>query len=220
MEVIGTTNLSLIYGENDTSVEALKEVNLSIDKGELIAIMGPSGSGKSSLLHVLGAMLTPSSGKVRILGTEINRMSRNQLATMRRNHIGFIFQNFALIQNLDALSNVMTPLYPVNPPWLKARAEDLLTKVGLAERMHHKPEQLSGGEKQRVAIARALINSPDIIFGDEITGNLDTSTGSEIFNIVKKLNEEEEITFVIVTHDREVADKCQRTLRMRDGEII
>lgn len=219
-EVIGTSNLDLIYGDMEIKVHALKQINLSINKGELLAIMGPSGSGKSSLLHVLGAMLTPTSGEIRVQGTMINTMTRDQLAVVRREHIGFVFQNFALIQNLDALDNVMTPLYPVNPPWLEQRAKELLERVGLGDRMHHTPDRLSGGERQRVAIARALINKPTIIFGDEITGNLDSKTGREIFELIKELNQKDGITFVIVTHDKEVAEMCQRTLTMKDGHIL
>lgn len=219
-EIIGTSNLSHTYGGLEVKVEALKNINLKISRKELVAVMGPSGSGKSTLLHILGAMLTPTEGEVRVDGVSIQSMNRNQLAKVRRESIGFVFQNFALIASLNALENVMTPLYPVNPPWLKQRAMDILERVGLSERMYHKPDQLSGGERQRVAIARALINKPTVIFGDEVTGNLDSKTGGEIFELIKELNEEEGITFIIVTHDKEIAKFCQRTIIMKDGMIV
>lgn len=218
--VLITEKLNVIYGELDIKVHALKDIDLQIEKGEIVAVVGPSGSGKSSLLHVLGAMMTPSSGTVHINGIPIEGMTSNQMATVRREHIGFVFQNFALIPNLNALDNVMTPLYPINPTWLRERATEILTDLGLKDRLLHKPNQLSGGERQRVAVARALINNPTIIFGDEITGNLDTKTGDEIFNLIRRINKEKDITFVLVTHDTRLASKCDRVISLEDGLIV
>lgn len=220
MEVIGTTDLNMVYGDEEIQVEALKDITLEISEGELVSLVGPSGSGKSSLLHIIGAMLTPTSGEVRVMGEPIQSYNRRKLSQVRREKIGFIFQNFALVSQLTALENVMLPMYPINPPDLKQRAIMLLERVGLGHRLQHTPAHLSGGEKQRVAIARALINNPSIVLGDEITGNLDTSTGMQIFDVVKELNESENITFLIVTHDLEVAQSCKRTIEMRDGMLI
>ena len=219
-EVIGTTRLELFYGDEDPRVHALRGIDLTIKEGELTSLVGPSGSGKSSLLHILGAMLTPTSGEVRIMGDPIQNYVRKELARVRRENIGFIFQNFALVSHLSALENVMLPLYPINPPGLKNRAKELLERVGLGHRFGHTPNHLSGGERQRVAIARSLINEPGIVLGDEITGNLDTDTGRDIFNLIEDLNEKENITFLIVTHDLAVAEACRRTISMRDGQLL
>jgi putative ABC transport system ATP-binding protein len=219
-EIIGMTNVNMVYGLGTTQVHALQDVSFSIDKGELVAITGPSGSGKSTLLHILGAMLTPTSGEVRVIGENIQDYSRKQLSQVRRENIGFIFQNYALINHLTALDNVMTPLYPINPSWMEDRAIDLLQMVGLEDRMDHKPNQLSGGERQRVAIARSLINSPSIVLGDEITGNLDSTTGRQIFEIIEELNRREHITFFIVTHDHSIAKLCRNRFDMLDGRLI
>lgn len=218
-EIIGTSELHLWYGNEEPRVHALRGIDLSIQSGELTSLVGPSGSGKSSLLHVLGAMLTPTSGEVRILEEPIQGFNRKQLAKVRREKIGFIFQNFALVSHLTALENVMLPLYPVNPPGLKKRAKEVLIRVGLGHRFSHTPNHLSGGERQRVAIARSLINEPEIVLGDEITGNLDTDTGKEIFRLIEDLNQNEGVTFLVVTHDLMVANTCRRTITMKDGEL-
>lgn len=219
--VIFTSKLNLTYAQGHANeVNALKNVNLVINRGDLIAISGPSGSGKSSLLHILGAMQTPTSGIVEVNGNNLQNLNRYELARIRREHIGFTFQNFALINHLSALDNVMVPLYPISPPKLKQRALSLLERVGLANRAHHFPTQLSGGERQRVAIARALINNPTIVLGDEITGNLDTKTGEEIFDLIKDLNQVDKITFILVTHDRSIADLCNERIEMKDGMLF
>jgi putative ABC transport system ATP-binding protein len=218
-EIMGMTDVNMVYGLGTTQVHALQDVSFSIDKGDLVAITGPSGSGKSTLLHILGAMLTPSSGEVRVDRENIQNYSRKQLGQVRRKKIGFIFQNYALINHLTALDNVMTPMYPINPPWLNDRAIELLQKVGLEERMYHKPDQLSGGERQRVAIARSLINNPSIILGDEITGNLDSTTGRQIFDIIEELNSQDQITFFIVTHDHSIAKLCPNRFDLIDGHL-
>jgi putative ABC transport system ATP-binding protein len=217
---MGMTDVNMVYGLGTTQVHALQDVSFSIDKGDLVAITGPSGSGKSTLLHILGAMLTPTSGEVRVNGENIQNYTRKQLGQVRRENIGFIFQHYALINHLSALDNVMTPLYPINPSWLHDRAVELLHMVGLEDRMDHKPDQLSGGERQRVAIARSLINSPSIVLGDEITGNLDSTTGRQIFEILEGLNRREQITFFVVTHDHSIADLCANRFDMLDGTLI
>ncbi len=219
-DIISCEKVNLVYGEGSTTVHALIDVNLEIKKGAIVSIVGPSGSGKSSLLHVIGAMRTPTSGKININGIAIQNASRNELAHIRRDKIGFIFQTFALLDHLTAAENVMAPMIPINPPGLRKEAMELLELVGLEHRTHHKPSELSGGEKQRVAIARALINSPDIIIGDEITGNLDSKTGEEIFSLIKNLNEERKITFLIVTHDESIAKSCDYQIEMKDGELL
>ena len=218
-EVIGTSDLHLFYGEEDTKVHALRGIDLSLGRGDLTALVGPSGSGKSSLLHILGAMLTPTSGQVRIMGEAIESYNRKQLAQIRRKHIGFVFQNFALVTHLTALENVMLPLYPVNPQGLRKHAKELLDRVGLNHRYKHTPNHLSGGERQRVAIARSLINEPDLVLGDEITGNLDSTTGNAIFELVRDLNESDELTVVLVTHDTSIADLCRKRIQMLDGKL-
>ncbi|MHA2249177.1 MAG: ABC transporter ATP-binding protein [Candidatus Kariarchaeaceae archaeon] len=218
-EIIGIRQVEMIYGSDLTRVHALKDITFSVNEGDLVAITGPSGSGKSTLLHILGAMLTPTSGEVRVNQNTIQNCSRKELAKVRRKNIGFIFQNYALINHLSALDNVMAPLFPINPHWLEDRAKILLEKVGLEQRMYHKPDQLSGGERQRVAIARSLINNPSIVFGDEITGNLDSKAGLEIFKIIEELNRLENITFLIVTHDLSIAKMCRKRFKMHDGYL-
>lgn len=219
-KIISCDKVNLIYGQGSTAVHALKDVYLEIKKGAIVSIVGPSGSGKSSLLHVIGAMRTPTSGSININGIAIQNASRNELAHIRRDKIGFVFQTFALLDHLTAVENVMAPMMPINSPGLRNEAMELLNLVGLGHRTHHRPSELSGGEKQRVAIARALINSPDIIIGDEITGNLDTKTGEEIFSLIKNLNEERNITFLIVTHDESIAKSCDYQIEMKDGKLL
>ncbi|MHA2501533.1 MAG: ABC transporter ATP-binding protein [Candidatus Kariarchaeaceae archaeon] len=218
-EIIGTKDLRMVYGNEDLRVEALRGIDLSIEQGELTSLVGPSGSGKSTLLHLIGAMMTPTSGEINILGQSIQSFNRLQLARVRRENIGFIFQNFALVPHLSALENVMLPLYPINPPNLEERATLLLEKVGLEQRLDHNPSQLSGGERQRVAVARALINDPSLVLGDEITGNLDSTTGKDIFDLIESLNKEG-MTILLVTHDMSVADSCRRKISMQDGRLL
>ncbi len=199
----------------------LKKVNLKIEKGEFMAIMGPSGSGKSTLLNMLGALDRPTSGKVMINGTDISTLDDNQLADLRNKEIGFIFQQFNLIQRMDAQHNVELPLSISGVPTKlrKEKAKALLESVGLGERTDHRPNQLSGGEQQRVAIARALANNPPLFLCDELTGNLDSKTGQEIMSLLRRLNQEQGKTFVLITHDPNVAQATDRLLMIRDGEI-
>jgi putative ABC transport system ATP-binding protein len=219
--VIETRDLVKEYQQGGRPLRVLNNVNLQIEKGEFMAIMGPSGSGKSTLLNMLGALDRPSSGKVFINGTDISTLNDNQLADLRNREIGFIFQQFNLIQRMDALHNVELPLSISGVPHKKRdeRAKKLLASVGLADRLDHKPNQLSGGEQQRVAIARALANDPPLFLCDELTGNLDSKTGQEIMVLLRQLNQEQGKTFVLITHDPNVAEVTDRLLLIHDGEI-
>jgi len=199
----------------------LNNINLKIESGEFMAIMGPSGSGKSTLLNMLGALDRPTSGKILINGTDIGTLNDNKLADLRNKQIGFIFQQFNLIQRMDALHNVELPLSISGVPHKEReeRAKKLLESMGLGERVDHRPNQLSGGEQQRVAIARALANDPQLFLCDEITGNLDSKTGQEIMVVLRELNQEQGKTFVLITHDPNVAQTTDRLVEIRDGEI-
>jgi putative ABC transport system ATP-binding protein len=219
--VIETRDLVKEYFQGGRPLTVLKNINLRIEKGEFMAIMGPSGSGKSTLLNMLGALDRPTSGTVLINGIDISTLNDNGLADLRNKEIGFIFQQFNLLQRLDALSNVELPLSISGVPIKKReeRAKKLLESVGLGDRIDHRPSQLSGGEQQRVAIARALANDPPLFLCDELTGNLDSKTGQEIMALLRQLNQEESKTFVLITHDPNVAQTTDRLLMIRDGEI-
>lgn len=221
MSMIETKDLVKEYEQGGRPLRVLKGVNLTVDQGEFMAIMGPSGSGKSTLLNMLGALDRPTSGKVLIDGTDISRLNDNQLADLRSREIGFIFQQFNLISRLDALGNVELPLSIVGVPKSRRRerAKGLLESVGLGGRLDHTPGQLSGGEQQRVAIARALANNPPLFLCDELTGNLDSKTGQEIIGLLRLLNQEQGKTFVLITHDPNVAQVTDRLLMLHDGEI-
>ena len=219
--MIHTENLCKTYRMGDVEVQALRDVNLEIKDGEFIAIIGPSGSGKSTLLNLIGCLDTPTSGAVFIDGIDTGKLSENALAEIRREKIGFIFQQFNLIHTLNALENVALPMFfaGVGREVRLKKAEELLVKVGLGDRMYHKPSELSGGQQQRVAIARSLSNDPAIIIGDEPTGNVDTETGNAIMSILEGLNREGR-TIIVVTHDAEIAAHAGRTKRMRDGKVL
>ncbi len=222
MSLISAVNLKKVYGTGDTAVTALDNVSLQVEPGEFVAIMGPSGCGKSTLLHLLGGLDRPTSGTVTIDGHNLSDLSDNQLTETRRRHIGFIFQFFNLIPVLDALENAALPvtLDGVRPAEAKKRAADWLAKVGLKERFDHRPDQLSGGQQQRVAVARALVIQPDLIFADEPTGNLDSVASSDLHQLIRRLRDEHGQTFVIVTHNKELADLSDRCLEMRDGLLV
>jgi len=221
--VIETRDVKKIYNPGKTSeVIALGGIDMKIKKGELVAIMGPSGSGKTTLLDVIGCLLKPSSGKIFIDGVEIEKLDEDELADIRGKKIGFIFQQYNLIHTFTALENVAFAMRIMDEPKDRAmkRAKILLEMVDLGERLKHRPSELSGGEQQRVAIARALANKPKIIFGDEVTGNLDTKTTKKILELITDLNKKEGYTIILVTHDPRVCKYCDRIIKIQDGKII
>lgn len=213
--------LNKTYRLGSVEVQALKDINLCIDHGEDVAIVGPSGSGKSTLMNILGCLDTPTSGQYLLDGKNIRDLSKNELAIVRNQKIGFIFQNFNLLANASAVENVMLPLFYRGMPYeeRKQRAITMLEQVGLNQRIHHMPNELSGGERQRVAIARALVTEPDILLADEPTGNLDTKTGQEIMQLFANMRQAGK-TVVMITHDMGLAERAERVVKIRDGRII
>ncbi len=208
------------FEDTPAEVQALRGVNFRVEKGEFITIMGPSGSGKSTLLTILGCMASSSSGQVLIDGTEITKLSQRKLSEIRKNKIGFVFQDIFLIDTISALDNVLLPLLPYGiKKEDEERAKELMKTAGLDDRMHHKPTELSGGQKQRVAICRALINNPPIVLADEPTGNLDSQTGGEVLALLRKINKEKGITILAVSHDPKLAEFSSRDVMITDGEI-
>jgi len=219
--VVETKNLKKTYVLGEVPVNALRGVNLKVEKGDFLAILGPSGSGKSTLLNMIGALDKPTNGNVFIEGTDVSTLNDNSLADLRRK-IGFVFQFFNLIPRLTARGNVelSMAISGLGKKERRKRAEELLETVGLKERMDHKPSELSGGERQRVAIARALAYNPNFLLMDEPTGNIDSKTAYEIIGLVKRLNGEKGVTVIVVTHDQNVASQAKRTVQMLDGLII
>jgi putative ABC transport system ATP-binding protein len=213
-------NLEKRYRSGERSLTVLREVNLVIEDGEFVAILGPSGSGKTTLLGLLAGLDTPSSGTVRLAGTDLGGLSEDARARFRRDTVGFVFQSFQLISSLTAQENVQVPLELRGDAGAGARARDLLGRVGLGKRLDHYPTQLSGGEQQRVALARAFVHSPRILFADEPTGNLDAATGEGIVELMESLNREIGTTLILVTHDLELAGHARRTIRLADGRIV
>ena len=207
------------YQIGSVEVGALNCVSLSIRRGELVAIMGPSGSGKSTLMNLLGCLDVPSTGSYVLDGEEIGRLGGNRLAEIRSRKIGFVFQTYNLLPRLTALANVELPLMYGNGRRRGVRAREALERVGLGDRMHHRPPELSGGQQQRVGIARALVKSPDLLLADEPTGNLDSRSSEEIVTLLQGLNREENMTVVIVTHDAEIAAHTHRVISMLDGVV-
>jgi putative ABC transport system ATP-binding protein len=219
--VVALRGIKKIYQMGDVEVQALRGVDLNIEQGEMVAIMGPSGSGKSTLMNIIGCLDVPSEGSFQIDGTDVSRLKDDDLAAIRCRKIGFVFQSFNLLPRTSALANVELPLIyaGVSGRERHRRAQESLQMVGLGDRQRHKPNELSGGQQQRVAIARALINRPSMILADEPTGNLDTRTSIEIMELFQRLNLEQNITIVFVTHNPETADYCERVVRIRDGVI-
>jgi putative ABC transport system ATP-binding protein len=222
MSLISAQNLTKQYDEKDALFTALNNINLSIEKGESVAIIGKSGSGKSTLMHLLALLDTPTSGKIILGGKNTSEMTSKQLDKLRNKTFGFVFQQFFLNGNNTVLDNVILPLKiaGVGRKDRNQRGMDILKSVELADKANSKASELSGGQKQRAVIARALINNPSIIFADEPTGNLDTITGEKIENILLSLNKEKGISLIIVTHDPDLANRCDRQIHIKDGEII
>ncbi|HEY2321356.1 MAG TPA: ABC transporter ATP-binding protein [Thermoanaerobaculia bacterium] len=221
MAIISMNQIRKVYDTGKVKVEALKGIDLHIDAGELVAIVGPSGSGKSTLMNLLGCLDTPSSGEYQLAGENVAGVTRDQLAEIRNRRVGFVFQNFNLLPHITSLENVELPMLfgGMKPAQRRARAEELLEKVGLGDRGEHRPTELSGGQMQRVAIARALAMNPDIILADEPTGNLDTSSGGDIMSLFTDLWKQGR-TLVIITHDPALAKRAGRVVEVRDGIII
>ena len=220
MSLIRFQKISRRYQMGTETVHALREVSLEIERGEYVAIMGPSGSGKSTLMNIIGCLDSPSSGSYELNGTDVSQMDDNQLADVRNREIGFVFQTFNLLARSNALHNVELPLIyaGVDSQERRRTALESLAQVGLADRVHHKPNELSGGQRQRVAVARALVNRPSILLADEPTGNLDSKTGTEIMGLFEELARGGN-TIILVTHEEDIARHARRILRIRDGLI-
>ncbi|GAA3594252.1 ABC transporter ATP-binding protein [Kribbella ginsengisoli] len=218
--VVRAKDLIRTYGEGDTAVKALRGVGVEITAGQLTAVMGPSGSGKSTLMHILAGLDKPTSGSVQIGGTEITTLGDDDLTKLRRKHIGFIFQFFNLLPMLTARDNIVLPLTIAGEKPDPVYFDELVARVGLADRLTHRPAELSGGQQQRVAIARALVSRPTVIFADEPTGNLDSRTSNEILQLMRSSVEEYGQTTVMVTHDAKAAAMADRVLYLADGEIV
>ncbi len=220
--VISATDLHKVYHMGQVEVPALQGVSLDITRGEFVAIMGHSGSGKSTLMNLLGCLDTPTSGSYRLEGLEVDKLSANDLALVRARKLGFVFQQYNLLPRQSARRQVEMPLIyrGVQPRERRRRAEIALQVVGMADRLDHRPNEMSGGEQQRVALARALAGSPSVILADEPTGALDTKTSAEIMTILQQLNRDQGLTVILVTHEADIAAYAQRVVRMRDGRII
>ncbi len=217
--MIELENVTKIYRMGNVDVNALQGVNLSIDKGEMIAIIGASGSGKSTLMNIIGCLDKPTSGRYILDGDDVGHLNDNRLAELRNKKFGFVFQEYNLLTRVSALSNVELPMIYSNGRQRRTRAMESLERVGLGARANHKPTELSGGEQQRVAIARALVNNPSLVLADEPTGNLDTKVTAEIIALFRQLNKEG-ITVILVTHEMDVAEQTKRIIRLMDGQIV
>ena len=218
--ILSVEQLTKTYKSGERTLTVVKEISFSITEGSTCSIVGPSGSGKTTLLGLCAGLDRPSSGTVTLNGIELNSLSEDSLADIRNQHVGFVFQTFQLIPTLTALENVMVPLELRGETQTGRRAVDLLRQVGLEDRLHHYPAQLSGGEQQRVALARAFINRPKILFADEPTGNLDAETSERIVRLLFELNEAFGTTLIVVTHDYDLAGRTQRILKFRGGAVV
>jgi len=220
--LIEVRDMTKVYGAGDMAVHALQGVSLDVRRGEFVAIMGPSGSGKSTFMHLLGCLDRPTSGSYCLAGQEVSRLSADELAIVRSRQIGFVFQSFNLLARTTALENVELPMLYAGMPrdTRTSRATELLASVGLGNRLDHRPSELSGGQQQRVAIARALANGAPLLMADEPTGNLDSASSAEIMMLVRRLNEQQGLTVVLVTHDMGVAAWSKRVVTFRDGRIV
>ena len=218
--IIETKDLRRTFQVGSETVEALKGINLGVDKGEFVSIMGPSGSGKTTLMNIIGCLDTPTDGFYYLNNQLVNKLDDDELASIRNKEIGFVFQSFHLLAKNSALNNVMLPLKYAGVKEVDAEllAKDVLEKVGLSDRMSHAPSELSGGQQQRVAIARALVNKPSIIFADEPTGNLDSQTGEDVMNLFKELNSQGQ-TIILITHEEDIAKQSKRIINIKDGLI-
>ena len=218
--MIKLEDVSLTYPMESTSLQVLSGIGLTIEEGETVAILGPSGSGKTSLLLLLAGLEQPDAGIISLDGQTLSHLNPDQLADLRRDYLGIVFQSFHLVPSLTALGNVSLPLEIARAAGARQAAQQMLEKVGLAERQHHYPGQLSGGEQQRVAIARALVHRPKLVLADEPTGNLDIKTGENVSRLLFELNQQTGSTLLVVTHDEAMADRCQRVVRLADGQLI
>lgn len=218
--ILKVSELSKTFTSGSRTVQVLSDINFTVLAGSSVAIVGPSGSGKTTLLGLCAGLDRPSTGSIELNQVVLDALSEDQLAAVRNHHVGFVFQNFQLIQTLTALENVMIPLELQGIKGAAKTAEDLLERVGLGSRLDHYPSQLSGGEQQRVAIARAFSNEPKVLFADEPTGNLDEETGQSVEDLLFEINQEKGTTLILVTHDMELAEKTQQIIRLKGGKII
>lgn len=222
MPIIDVRDLDKVYDAGEAGFKALDSVTVGIEAGEFTAVMGPSGSGKSTFMNIIGCLDSPSGGTYLLEGIDVAGLGRDELAGIRNQKLGFVFQGFNLLARMSAIENVELPLLYAQGQLRgnRERAREALERLGLGDRMHHNPNQLSGGQQQRVAIARALVNTPSIILADEPTGNLDTRTSMEIMDIFARLNSESGITVILVTHESDIAAHCRRVIRFLDGRIV
>ncbi|MGL5507829.1 MAG: ABC transporter ATP-binding protein [Paraclostridium sp.] len=220
MSILETINLGKCYGKKEVKVDALKNINIEIDKGEFVAIIGPSGSGKSTMLHLLGGLERASSGNIKVNGIDTGKLSDKKLAEYRRKEVGFVFQQFNLIPVLNVKENIELPLMLGNENIDEVYINDIIKTLGLSDRKNHLPSQLSGGQQQRVAIGRALATKPSIILADEPTGNLDSKTTDEVMTLLKESIKRYNQTLIVITHDRDIASKADRIINIIDGEVM